>query len=182
MITDTFTVSNTVAAKLADAVHALEAADANLNLAIDDFDAHLAGDEFDEFDLAESVCTVRLSAGMLSADLGAGPGTIRRRAFDALIARANKNPGNSPHVEGATLAVQLAYRSMVDAMKAHNPGLKWDQAYSLMVALSASIRSLDAFLSSAVKPFAADKALAAILAGRKTPRRARAVNAELLVA
>ena len=178
-------------AKIADAVAALRVADVKLEQAIAEYDNTNAMAAFEDADrrlgltvdesttrqneanyldetvLLEARYSARFFADML--DEGERP-TLRPRVFAAIAKHPNENPDNTPHVEGAVLALKLAERSFESALNLAEQlnGEAIDEAYQQPYAARAVVRAFLIFITSGAFVFDIEDALDEIVAAKRT--------------
>jgi hypothetical protein len=155
-------------AKVADAVAALRLADVKLGAAINEYepDEHLNGC-LEMSDLLEPRYTARFFADMLDEGYSAA---LPSRIFSAIAIHANTVSRNTPHIEGAILALMLAERSLTSLLElagqSDEEGI--DECHEQPYAARGTIRSYLAMLTSAVFVFDETEALDAIVDSRRT--------------
>jgi hypothetical protein len=183
-----------IKAKLADAVAALRAADDKLGQATDEFNTKAAfaafceaDDKFrdtrhvsaadwkafyDDCSLQKSeIQEARYGTRFLADMLDAGhPPTLHSRVFNAIASYGNEDPRNTPHIEGAVIALRLAERSFTSALKLAKQldGEEPDEDYQQAFAVRGIVAGYVAFLVSGSFVFDHEKALDALVDAKRT--------------
>ena len=154
-----------IRAKIADACAALHAADDKLGQVADEYDD--TNSSLATTDLLETRLNARIFAGML--ERGDTP-TLSRRVFHAIASYGNQESGNTPHVEGAIIALLLAERSLESALELAEQldGAEIDEPYELPFAALGTIRAYGTCLRCQVLNFDEKEALDAIVAAKRT--------------
>jgi hypothetical protein len=174
---------NAVNTKIADAIAALEVADRKLYSAAMDVIPGSRG-SIDTTELWELSIQVRLYARQLSATTKAKP-EITWRVLDKIETYENAHPDNSPHFEGAYLAIKLAHRCLNEALEliGQDDGEEVDQAWETAFGARGALREMARMLDCETRAFDADDVLKRIIANTgKAPARRRSIKRRELVA
>lgn len=156
---------------VADAAAALVAADDKLGQAFDDFDED-AKSSLDLFDINGARLVARAVVRML-VDVDGRPmlTMLPGRVFDAFASHGNTKDGNTPHLEGAILAVELAENCLARALEMMEQldGEEVDEAYETHYAAYCIVGHVLSSISGGALVFNRAKAMEAIL----EPKRER---------
>jgi hypothetical protein len=119
-------------------------------------------------DLLEARYNAKFFADML--DDGNGGASLPSHVFRVIAIFANDKAANTPHIEGAILALKLAERSLSSALELADQldGDEIDERYEQPYAARGTIRQYIATLLCAVFVFEDERALDAILAAPRT--------------
>ncbi len=154
--------------KIADAVAAREAADAKLGLVIDEFDDEAASN-CDRYQVRADRLTVRVVASMLCTREAPG---LPRRVLKAIASHTNEKTGNTPNLEGAILALELAHDALESALslaqQLDRDGDDIDEAYEVPYAAWCIVKSVIAHIGCSAITFNVDAALETIVAAKRT--------------
>jgi hypothetical protein len=156
-------------AKFADAAAALRLADIKLGAAIQEYEPadHWNGC-LEMSDLLEPRFTARFFADMLDEGYSAA---IPSRIFSAISSHANTVSRNTPHIEGAILALMLAERALTSLLELAAQSADDDEIeerFEQPYAARGTIRQYIGTLTSAAFVFDEKRALDAIVGARRS--------------
>jgi hypothetical protein len=154
--------------KLADAISALEAADAKLGQALSEFDEDNSR-TLDRSDITEARIMARYVVSILLDTTEVH--TQTPRVFAEIAGNANENPRNLAHLEGAALALSLAEDALATALEMAGQlfAERIDAAYESPFAAYCFVKNILVNIDSNVIPFDRRKALKSILGWTQRP-------------